>query len=206
MFRKPAPRITPTALVVGLGNPGPTYARTRHNVGFQVVERLAARHRLKLNERRFRARFGVGSVGSIPVCIAMPMTYMNLSGEAAVALLRHYNLKPERLLVALDDLALECGRLRIRPGGSSGGHNGLKSIERSIQTQDYPRLRIGIGSAYSGETIDYVLGTFKPGERADIEAALERAVDAVEMWLTEPIDAVMGRFNRAEPEPTPEGQ
>lgn len=185
MFRKrpPEPTLPPEWIVVGLGNPGPEYKGTRHNVGFDVIERLAEKHRIKLDRSKHRARYGVGRVGESTVVLVKPLTYMNLSGQAIAPLAKEYSLAPDRILVVADDLDLVVGRLRLKPKGSAGGHNGHKSLIQSLGTQDYPRLKIGIGSVDRSQTIDHVLGAFKGDEREVIARALARATEGVERVL-----------------------
>lgn len=197
--KKPAePKLPPEWLIVGLGNPGGEYAATRHNVGFQVVDRLAQRHKIKLSKARHRALVGEGEIDGTRVVLVKPLTYMNLSGQAVAPLTQHYQVPPERVFVIADDLDLDVGRLRMRLKGSAGGHNGHKSLIHSLRTQDYPRLKIGISSS-SGSTIDHVLGTFDREEIEVIREALDRAVEGVEVlvrhgatramnWVNEPRD------------------
>ncbi|MDW8105902.1 MAG: aminoacyl-tRNA hydrolase [Armatimonadota bacterium] len=199
--------LRPARLIVGLGNPGVEYAATRHNAGFWVVDLLAQRHEIALKTRRHLSKLGVGHIAEVPVVLAKPQTYMNLSGEAVRALLNAYHLKPEQMLVVFDDVWLPVGTVRVRAKGSAGGHNGLKSIIAALGTEAFPRVRIGIGQPPEGiDLADYVLSPPTPEERALLEAATQRAADACEAWLTEPIERVMNQFNRdvrpAE-EPTP---
>jgi peptidyl-tRNA hydrolase, PTH1 family len=195
MFRrKPKPVLHPEWLIVGLGNPGPEYRGTRHNVGFEVIDLLAARHKLKLDGAKHQARIGTGEIRGTPVLLAKPLTYMNLSGRAVAALAREHGLKPERVLVIADDLDMAVGRTRLKTKGSAGGHNGHKSIIHSLGTQDYPRLKIGIGSE-KGQTIDHVLGRFKPEERVDIDQAVARAADGVEEVLAAGLEPAMNVVN-----------
>lgn len=187
-------------LIVGLGNPGSTYAATRHNVGFEVVERVAARTRIPLAPERARTVGGWGSWRACPFGVAMPQTYMNLSGEAVLGLVRAHGLRPEDILVVVDDLALDVGAIRVRPGGSSGGHNGLISIEAALGTDAYPRLRIGIGRDFPrGRQADYVLQHFTPEQRVLIDEALPVAADAALTWVAEGVQTAMNRFNRYRP-------
>ena len=132
-------------LIVGLGNPGAKYARTRHNVGFDVVEILAARNQIELNRTRCKAKVGEGRIGNVRVALAQPQTYMNLSGEAVTQLVNWYKVAPEELLVVYDDVDLPFGRVRIRPKGSAGTHNGMRNILYLLGRDDFPRLRVGIG-------------------------------------------------------------
>ena len=183
--------------IIGLGNPGEDYAGTRHNVGFWVVSLLARRYNLSLNRHRYHARYGEGSIRGVPVLLAQPMTYMNRSGEAVRALLHAYALTPQQMLIVYDDIALPLGTLRLRPRGSAGGHNGMRSIIDAIGTEEFPRLRIGIGAPPEGvDPADYVLSPFEESEKPLMRQMLEIAADACEAWLIEPIERVMSRFNR----------
>ena len=184
-------------LVVGLGNPGRRYAGTRHNVGFDVVDLLGQRHRLDWESAptdAVQARWRAASA-----IVAKPLTFMNLSGIAIGELLRFYKIDLPDLFVVVDDINLELGRLRARPSGSAGGHNGLKSIISALGTEDFARLRVGIGRGdCPGGFADHVLATFEPEERDDIAEATGRAADAAELFVSEDIVAVMNRFNRKE--------
>ncbi len=183
-------------LIVGLGNPGKQYVGTRHNVGFEVIDRLSRRHSIPVRRRAMRAVLGDGLIEGQKVILVKPMTYMNLSGEAVAAISRMYRIPPEDLIVIVDDLALPLGKLRLRYRGSAGGHNGLDSIEFRLRTQDYPRIRIGVGAARPGRMVDHVLGRFRSDEREDVEIALERAADAVETALREGFEKAMNVYNR----------
>lgn len=182
-----------------MGNPGAEYAHTRHNIGFDVIDILASRHRIRLNLHRDHARYGLGRIADVPVLLAKPMTYMNRSGEAARALLQRYPLEPARLLVIVDDAALPPGKIRVRPSGSDGGHNGLESIIQCLGTQAFPRVRVGIGGPPPGQMVEYVLSRFSPQEQPIIEEALQRAADAVEVAIAEGVQAAMNRFNAQNP-------
>jgi PTH1 family peptidyl-tRNA hydrolase len=202
-LRRREPSITPEWIVLGLGNPGTEYAHTRHNIGFDVVDILAARHRIRLNLHRDHAHYGYGAIAGIPLLLAKPMTYMNRSGEAARALLQRHPLPSDRLLVIVDDTALPLGKLRIRPSGSDGGHNGLASLIQLLGTQAFPRVRVGIGAPPPGQMVEYVLSRFTPEQQPTIDEALHRAADAVEAILTEGLTAAMNRFNTS---PSPKTQ
>jgi PTH1 family peptidyl-tRNA hydrolase len=181
MFRRKVQfSVNPEWMIVGLGNPGPEYRGTRHNVGFEVIDMLSEKYRIKLDRSKHRAKFGLGMLGETPVVVVKPLTYMNLSGEAVAPLARDYSLKPERILVVADDLDLPLGKNRLRAQGSSGGHNGHKSLIHSLGTQEYPRLKIGIGSVDRSQTIDHVLGAFTGDERGEAVDALKKAVQGVE--------------------------
>lgn len=185
-----------SALLVGLGNPGPKYAMTRHNVGFQVVEALAQRLRVSLTHEG-NARVGTGQHQGVAVGLAEPLTYMNRSGDAVATLLQAHDLAVHNLLVVVDDLHLDVGQLRLRPGGSSGGHNGLKDIAERLGTTDYPRLRIGIGKDYAqGQQADYVLSPFTAQQQDVMEDALIDACNAALLFATDGLDAAMNRYNR----------
>ena len=199
MFRKkpPAPTLPPAWLIVGLGNPGPEYKGTRHNVGFELVDRLAERGRIKLDRSKHRARFGVGALFDTAVVLVKPLTFMNRSGQAVAPLMREYGLAPDRVLVLADDTDLAPGRVRLRPEGSAGGHNGHKSLIASLGTSDYPRLKIGIGRTAKDETIDHVLGPFRPDERPDVDAALRRCEQAIETLFHRGLESAMQEANGA---------
>lgn len=182
-------------MVVGLGNPGPEYRGTRHNVGFDVVDVLAERHRIKLDRSKHQARYGVGKVGDSVVLLVKPMTFMNLSGRAVAPLAREFQLLPDRILVVADDLDLPVGRLRLKPKGSAGGHNGHKSLIASLGTQDYPRLKIGIGSVDRSETIGHVLGAFRGEERDVMLREIQRSADGIERVVHAGLEAGMNEVN-----------
>jgi peptidyl-tRNA hydrolase, PTH1 family len=184
---------------VGLGNPGPEYEDTRHNAGFRLADRLAARWQLGQFRRGGRVREASGSWQSFPVTVLKPQTYMNRSGAAIAPLRSLPDFDPsQHLLILVDDVALPVGRFRLRGAGSAGGHNGLKSIEGVLQRQDYARLRIGIGPPPAGleDLADYVLDEFTPEERQTITDLLDPMTEAVECWLENGIEQTMNRFNR----------
>jgi len=183
---------------VGLGNPGPEFARHRHNVGFRCVQAFARKHRLAFTRCQSRARTARGVVSGEEVVLARPQTYMNRSGLAVVGLLRGLSLKPRDLLVIYDDMDLELGIIRLRPGGSAGGHHGMESIIGDIGTGQFPRLRVGIGRP-AGDTISYVLDEFTSEEDREVEGAVQAAVEAVDVFLAEGVESAMNRFNRRKP-------
>ena len=196
MFRrKPKQQVDVQWLIIGLGNPGAEYDGTRHNIGFTIIDELAKRHKIALNQSRFRSRYGSGIVRGEGVALVKPLTFMNLSGQAVAPLVKHFGLKPERILVIADETDLPLGRMRIRASGSAGGHNGHKSIIGSLGSQDYPRLRVGIGRVDRDETIDHVLGKFQGDERFVAKDMIERACDAIEKILDSGLDSAMGEFN-----------
>ena len=184
-------------LVVGLGNPGEEYARTRHNAGFQCLGVLARRQRLSFREKRAHARIAVGQVAGKAVVLARPYTFMNRSGAAAAGLLRWLGLPPERLLVVYDDLDLPAGTIRLRARGGTAGHKGMTSIRETLGSEEFPRLRLGIGRPADPamDPVDYVLLPRTSQEEREWEPVLERAADAVECFLREGIVAAMDRFN-----------
>lgn len=184
----------PIRLVAGLGNPGREYENTRHNVGFLVVDALAARSGLALAfSNAWQALWGKAADG---VCFAKPMTYMNASGRAVGAMGKFYKFEPAQTLIVYDDVALPLGRLRIRHEGSAGGHNGMQSVIDHLGTPAVPRLRVGIGAADGRGMVDYVLGQFKASERAALDEAVDRAVQAVDCARREGVAAAMNKFNR----------
>lgn len=184
-------------LIVGLGNPGGRYARTRHNVGFMVVARLAQRHGLHDVRSRFHAQVCDGIVAGRRCLLFLPQTFMNRSGLAVGACVRYHRLEPDRdLLVVVDDVALPFGRLRLRGGGSCGGHNGLADVERALGTDAYCRLRIGIDAPGQVPQVDYVLQRFGPAQEARLDDLLEESCDAVTTWLTDGLECAMTRYNK----------
>ena len=186
----------PSIIVVGLGNPGPQYARTRHNVGFWCLDRLAAEHSIEFSRRHRSASIGEGDIEGQKVVLAKPRTYVNRSGEAVDYLLRRFRVSPEKLLVVYDDVDLPLGKVRLRAKGSAGGHNGIKSIVETLGTQEFPRMRIGIGHPPDGgEQIEYVLGTMSPDEQEVADDAVRRATQAAADTLADGITAAMNRFN-----------
>lgn len=186
-------------LIVGLGNPGPEYASTRHNAGFAVVEQLASRcHGSWALEKRFEARIARVEHGAKRLLLCQPQTFMNSSGEAVAALIGFYRVALERTLIIVDDADLPLGQLRLRPSGSPGGHHGLESIERCISNRNYARLRVGIGRHEGDREIaNYVLGRFGSTERPLVDKVLAAAADQVFCWLDAGTEVAMNRFNGA---------
>ena len=185
-------------LIAGLGNPGRQYARTRHNAGFMVLDRLADRWRVSLaSKKKFQARVATLDRDGNRLLLCQPETFMNASGEAVKAISAFYRVPPESILTVVDDADLPLGEIRLRPQGSSGGHHGLESIEQHLGTREFPRLRVGIGRHDSGvrEITDYVLSQFGPDEAELLEKVLTRACDQIECWLSDGILQAMNRFN-----------
>ncbi|MCX8159515.1 MAG: aminoacyl-tRNA hydrolase [Candidatus Saccharicenans sp.] len=188
-------------LVVGLGNPGTEYSQTRHNAGFLVVQSLARDWHLQLKTRAYRCRLAETRWHRTTVILALPQTYMNLSGQAVLALLTGYRLKPQNLIVVYDDLDLDVGQIRVRASGSPGSHRGMQSIVEAIGTQDFPRVRVGIGPKPEGrDAAEYVLEEFLPEEREKLQPALDRACRAVEMIVGGDLPRAMNLFNRKKQE------
>jgi len=182
-------------LIVGLGNPGPEYDRTRHNVGFRVADALAERLDVSFNHQH-DAFVAWGVHANQEIGIAKPLTYMNRSGNAVKALCRRHDLSPSDLLVVVDDLALPVGTIRLRPDGSSGGHNGLEHVAQRLGTTAFPRLRIGIGDDFpDGAQVEYVLSPFSPHQQSDIENAIGDAVDALLTAVESDLPTAMNQFN-----------
>jgi peptidyl-tRNA hydrolase, PTH1 family len=186
-------------LIVGLGNPGAEYRDTRHNVGFMVADALVERWRVSDQWReKFAALQIKTTVRDEPVLVTKPLTFMNLSGQAVAAIAGFYKIEPADVFVVTDDVALPVGRLRARRDGGAGGHNGLKSIIQSLGTQAFPRMRVGVGRGDNRRDLaDHVLGRFEADERDTVSAAVLRAADATEIFLSDGIERVMNAFNAA---------
>ena len=184
-------------LIVGLGNPGEKYEDTRHNVGFQVVDELAERQNAPVQKLKFKALTNLLTIAGERVLVMKPVTYMNLSGEAVRPAADFYKIPPERILVISDDTALDPGKLRIRQKGSAGGHNGLKNIIQHLGTDQFPRVRVGVGQKPHPDydLADWVLGQLQGEDKKVMEQAVKRAADAVECLLAEGIDRAMNKFN-----------
>lgn len=184
-------------LIVGLGNPGKKYEGTRHNIGFDVIDALAERYNINMNEKKHRALCGTGVILGAKVILAKPLTYMNLSGESAAEIINYYKLDPEaKMLVIFDDVSLVPGQIRVRKKGSAGGHNGIKSIIARTGTQNFMRIKVGVGEKPKDwDLADYVLGRFAKEERALVDAAVEAAAAAAGLILQGEIDRAMNDFN-----------
>ncbi|MGZ8753147.1 MAG: aminoacyl-tRNA hydrolase [Acidimicrobiia bacterium] len=184
-------------LVVGLGNPGAEYAKTRHNVGAEVVELLARRHGARLRKaKKEHALVDEVRIGSARVALAVPLTYMNDSGQAVQALARRFGVEPATIVIVHDELDLPVAVLRIKNGGGLAGHNGLKSIKQHLHDDGFARVRIGVGKPQSSERgADHVLNRFSKRERADVDVTVEQAADAVETIVADGVDTAMNRFN-----------
>ncbi|MFA5423803.1 MAG: aminoacyl-tRNA hydrolase [Phycisphaerae bacterium] len=182
-------------MIVGLGNPGKQYADTRHNIGFKVIDAVASALGTDVKKRKFGARLGDTDFQGEKLILLKPWTFMNNSGEPVATAAGFYKLPLKDLLIVADDMALESGVIRIRAKGSAGGHNGLKSIIAALGSEEFSRLRCGIGSAGDNEAYDYVLSAVPVGERAIMQTAVEQARDAVLCWVRKGVEAAMNEFN-----------
>lgn len=185
-------------MVVGLGNPGPQYAASRHNIGFMVLDELARRWKTGPGrfDRDFQGALAEAQRGDERVLLLKPATYMNLSGQSVASVVRFYRLALADVLVVSDDLDLPPGAMRIRAGGSSGGHRGLENIIQMVASHEFARLRVGIGKVHRDATVDYVLGRLDARERDVFDEAIRTAADAVDCWVANGVQATMNRFNR----------
>ncbi len=182
-------------VIAGLGNPGPEYEGTRHNAGFDVIDRVAQKLGAKVKTRKFGGLLGEALWNDEKIFLLKPQGYMNRSGQPVATILGFYKLKPSDLLVVTDDMALEPGRIRLRARGSAGGHNGLSDIIEKLGGSNFPRLRVGVGSVGSGRWKDYVLGRPSPEQREPLEQALQWASEAVLCWLEQGISKAMTEYN-----------
>ena len=192
-------------IIIGLGNPGGTYKGTRHNVGFETVDKLCYDHKITMkNNKRFRAHVGEGRIGGKPVLLVQPMTYMNLSGEAVRAILNFYKLPPSQIVVVYDDVNLPVGDIRVRERGSAAGQKGMISIIAHLQTDEFARVRIGVGDKPPGFTLsDYVLSRFLREEFDDMIKGITKAGDAAEQIIKEGIVPAMNKYNKRMSPPKP---
>ena len=186
-------------LIVGLGNPGKQYEHTRHNIGFDVMDALAEKYNISISEKKHKALCGKGVINGVKVVLAKPQTYMNLSGESVAELVNYYKMDPEEeMIVIYDDISLAPGNLRIRKKGSAGGHNGIKNIIAHLGTQEFPRVRIGVGEKPARmDLADYVLGHFPKEEAETMTTAFKDGAAAVVDMMTEGVEAAMNHFNGA---------
>lgn len=184
-------------IIAGLGNPSKEYEKTRHNAGFDTIDLLAEKLGIDLTEKKHRAYCGKGMIGTEKVLLLKPQTFMNNSGESLRDAADFYKVEPEQILVIYDDISLEPGQLRIRMKGSAGGHNGIKSIIAHLKTQDFPRIKIGVGAKPERmDLADYVLSRFSPSEREKMEESFREGAEAVITFLQDGADAAMNRYNR----------
>lgn len=192
-------------IIAGLGNPGPRYARTRHNLGFRVMEALAAARRGRWGEPARKMRTASIRLRDSHGLLVEPLTYMNLSGDALAPLVQSESLPPARMLIVCDDIALPLGQIRLRQSGTDGGHNGLKSIIARLNTLDFPRLRMGCGPVPPRvDAAEFVLAEFLPDEEETVEAMIEESVACCESWLFDGVGKAMSKFNAKKEPPAPE--
>ena len=183
-------------LIAGLGNPGRDYAGTRHNIGFGVITRISDQYNIPLSSKEHKAVCGKGFIGGEKVILAQPQTYMNLSGESVRSIADYYKIEPEDIIIAFDDIDLEVGQLRVRRKGSAGGHNGIKSIIQHLGTNEFPRVKVGVGAKpEGGDLVRHVLGRFSREDEKAMGEVLDLAVEAVELIVTEGVDSAMNRYN-----------
>lgn len=183
-------------VVVGLGNPGQKYEKTRHNVGFDVIDILAKEYNISVTKIKHKALIGEGRIGSEKVLLVKPQTYMNLSGETLIDIYNYYKIDIENIIVIYDDIDLDVGKLRIRKKGSAGTHNGMKSIVKCLNSTNFPRVRVGVSKPIPGQDLaDFVLSRFKKEELNNLECGLEKAYLAVETIIKENIDIAMNKYN-----------
>ena len=186
-------------LIVGLGNPGKDYARSRHNAGWRALDILAQQLGCKIDKGKFQGLYGQANYGGTKVFLLKPQTYMNLSGRSVLQLSAYYNIPPQRIIVLFDDISLEPGRLRVRPDGSAGGHNGIKSVIAELGSQEFPRVKIGVGAKPhpDADLADWVLSGFSASEEKALKPALERAADAALCIIDRGCAEAANRFNGA---------
>lgn len=183
-------------IIAGLGNPTKTYEGTRHNIGFEVIDRLAEQYGIDVGMKKNKALCGTGYIEGQKVILAKPQTYMNLSGESVRELAAYYKVEPENLIIVYDDISLAPGNLRIRAKGSAGGHNGIKNIIAQLGTQEFPRVKVGVGEKPKGwDLADYVLSRFDAADRKIMDDAVKDAANAVAAIILEGIDTAMNRYN-----------
>jgi len=184
-------------LVVGLGNPGDNYKMTRHNIGFEVIDYMAKQYNIRINKLKFKALYGECNINGEKVYLVKPQTYMNLSGESVAEFAGFFKIKPENIIVIHDDISLKAGRMRIRTKGSDGGHNGIKNIIYLLKSDEFPRIKIGVGSPENKDydLADYVLGRFTKDEIPVLEDVIIKTVKAAELIISGRADMAMNRYN-----------
>ncbi len=183
-------------IVVGLGNPGKQYDKTRHNIGFDVIDKLAYENNISVTKIKHKALIGEGRIGNEKVLLVKPQTYMNLSGETLIDMYNFYKLDIENIIVVYDDIDLEVGKLRIRKKGSGGTHNGMRSIIKCLGSNEFPRVRFGVSKPQNGQDLaDFVLGKFRKEENDDVQNGIEKSVKAIEEIIKESVDSSMNKYN-----------
>lgn len=193
-------------IIVGLGNPGKKYENTRHNLGFIAIDQLAEKMGIRVSKLKFKALIGEGRIGTEKVILVKPQTFMNLSGEAVRPIMDFYKIPPENLVVIYDDFEIPLGNLRIRKSGSAGTHNGMKSVIYQIQSDRFPRIRIGTGSSLRKNDISFVIGGFSKQEVPELEKAVTNAVDACYCIVEKDVDMAMNRYNTKKKAKKEQGQ
>lgn len=182
-------------VIVGLGNPGRKYDKTKHNIGFHVIDYISKKHGIKVNKVKYKAIIGEGMVAGEKVMLVKPQTYMNLSGESVMRIMEYYNLPLDNLIVIYDDIDTDVGKLRIRKKGSAGSHNGMKSIIYLLKSQEFPRVRIGIGRPMQMILADYVMAPFPKSEREFVLDSINRAGESCEVIIQDGVDRAMNFYN-----------
>lgn len=183
-------------LIAGLGNPGKEYDMTRHNIGFHTIDYMADKYGIKVKKLKFKALYGEGVIGGERVYLIKPQTYMNLSGDSIVEFVKFYKIPPENVIIISDEISLDAGRIRVRKKGSAGGHNGLKSIIYQLKTEEFPRIRIGVGDKNDNADLkNHVLGKFPKSQIPVMEKAIINASDAAEEIIRNGADSAMNKFN-----------
>jgi peptidyl-tRNA hydrolase, PTH1 family len=184
-------------LIVGLGNPGKQYDKTRHNIGFEIIDKLSESLNIPLDQAKLKGLYGIGHVNGEKLLLLKPLTYMNLSGESIRAVMDYYHISLDDLLVIYDDLDLPVGKIRLRQKGSAGGHNGIKSTIAHLGSQEFKRIRVGIDRPPAGMSVpDYVLGRFREDELKIMDDVIKKCVEACEAWLEKPFPQVMNEYNQ----------
>lgn len=181
-------------LIVGLGNPGSQYEKTRHNVGFDVIDLMAAKYKISISRIKFKGVYGEGNIGGEKVILLKPQTYMNASGESVGQISKFYKIPKENIIIIYDDMSLELGRIRIRAKGSAGGHNGIKNIIAHLSSEEFPRIKIGVGHP-KGDWVNHVLGKFSLEEQEKLQKTYEAVLSTVESIIEDGIDTAMNKFN-----------
>ncbi len=183
-------------LIVGLGNPENEYSNTRHNMGFDTINKLAQKHNIETNKSKFKGLYGTGNIQNQKVILLKPQTYMNLSGESIKEIVNFYHIKPEEIIVIYDDIDTEKGKIRIRKKGNAGSHNGMKSVIENLQTTEFGRIRVGIGQPeHKNDMINYVIGKIPEEEQKILQEGTDKAEEAIEEILKNGIDIAMNKFN-----------
>lgn len=194
-------------LIIGLGNPEPEYDRTRHNMGFKVIDILSKKYNIELSHSKFKGKYGTGLINGEKIILFKPYTYMNLSGEAVVEVVSFFKVELNDIVVIYDDVDIEPGFIRIRKSGNPGSHNGMKSVTNMLNTQNFPRVRVGIGKPDDKtDMMEYVIGAIADEDKPKLEEGIQKAADAVAMIIEKDIDSSMNKFNVRPKEEVEEGE